>query len=95
MKKLPRAGGKPEYRFHLDGYQDQTLAADLASDQTLKATLEKTPAPPSPPTAAAPPPAPAPARAEAPHRSQAALPHHTPHPAKPASDDDGLATPKF
>ena len=41
--KLPRAGGKPEYRFHLDGYQDQTLTADLASDQTLKATLEKTP----------------------------------------------------
>ena len=29
--KLPRAGGKPEYRFHLDGYQDQTLTADLAS----------------------------------------------------------------
>ena len=28
--KLPRAGGKPEYRFHLEGYQDQTLTADLA-----------------------------------------------------------------
>jgi len=45
-----RAGGKPEYRFHLDGYQDQTLTADLASDLTLKASLEKTPsaAPPWP-----------------------------------------------
>ena len=67
--KLPRAGGKPEYRFHLDGYQDQTLAADLASNLTLKATLEKMPAPPPPAPAAEPPPAvPAAAHVETSHR---------------------------
>jgi hypothetical protein len=93
--KLPRAGGKPEYRFHLDGYQDQTLTADLASDLTLKATLEKTPAAPPPAQAATPPPPPGPAaHVETPHRP-AATPHHTPHAARPSGDDDGLATPKF
>jgi serine/threonine-protein kinase len=93
--KLPRAGGKPEYRFHLDGYQDQTLAADLASDLTLKATLEKTPAPPPQAQPATPPPPAAPAaHAETSHRP-AATPHHTPRPARPSGDDDGLATPKF
>ncbi len=92
--KLPRAGGKPEYRFHLDGYQDQTLAVDLASDRTLKATLEKTPAAPPPPPAAGPAPSPT-ARAEAPHRPSQA-PRHTSRPARPSGgDDDGLATPKF
>jgi hypothetical protein len=90
--KLPRAGGKPEYRFHLDGYQDQTLTADLASDQTVKAALEKNPAPPPPATP--PPPAAPAAHAETPHRP-AATPHHTSRPARPSGDDDGLATPKF
>ncbi len=95
--KLPRAGGKPEYRFHLDGYQDQTLAVDLASDKTLKATLEKVAAPPPPPPAAPTPPAPtSAARAETPHRTAASTTHHGPHPARPSGgDDDGLATPKF
>jgi serine/threonine-protein kinase len=93
--KLPRAGGKPEYRFHLDGYQDQTLTADLASDLTLKASLEKTAAPPpSAPAAAPPPPAAPAAHAETPHHP-ASTPHHPARPAHPSADDDGLATPKF
>jgi len=92
--KLPRAGGKPEYRFHLDGYQDRTLIADLASDQTLRATLEKVLPPPEP--AAPPPPAVPAAHPETAHRPAPAA-HHTPRPARPGSsgDDDGLATPKF
>jgi hypothetical protein len=94
--KLPRAGGKPEYRFHLDGYRDQTLAVDLATNQTLKATLERV-APPPPPAvpAALPPPSGPPARVETPHRPSSTTPHHTPRPARPSGDDDGLATPKF
>ena len=94
--KLPRAGGKPEYRFHLDGYQDQTLAVDLASNQTLKATLEKMPAPP-PPAAAAEPPPPSPTpHVETSHRPAPAAAHRTQRPARPSGgDDDGLATPKF
>ncbi len=96
--KLPRAGGKPEYRFHLDGYQDQTLAIDLGSDRTLKATLEQVAAPAPPPPAAPTPSAPtsAPAHAEPSHRPAASAPHHGPRPARPSGgDDDGLATPKF
>ena len=56
--KLPRAGGKPEYLFRLDGYRDQILAIELGSDQTLRAKLEKL-APEPAPAAAAPPPTPA------------------------------------
>jgi hypothetical protein len=91
--KLPRDGGRPEYLFRLEGYKDQTLDVQLASDQTVRATLEKIAAPP--PT---PPPAP----------TSAAPPGHPPSPARPPSpprrhrpanpsnaDEDGLATPKF
>ncbi len=93
--KLPRAGGKPEYRFHLDGYQDQTLAIDLGSDRTLKATLEKVAVPPPPPAAAEPSPPSQPPHVETSHRPAPAA-HRTQRPARPSGgDDDGLATPKF
>ena len=94
--KLPRAGGKPEYRFHLDGYQDQTLAIDLGSDQTLKRDAgegrprrrrRRRQPPPAAPAAARRDAAPAGAGGPRTTRRVRRAPS--------GGDDDGLATPKF
>ena len=89
--KLPRDGGRPEYLFRLEGYQDQTLGVQLAADQTVRATLEKI---------APPPPTPAPTAATT--ADHATSPTRPPSPPRrrrtrnPANaDEDGLATPTF
>ena len=92
--KLPRAGGKPEYRFHLEGYQDQTLTADLASDQTLSATLEKT-APPAAGAGRRRRPRPRRARRDAAPTGTRPRTTRRARRTRVAGDDDGLATPKF
>jgi hypothetical protein len=97
--KLPKAGGRPEYLFRLDGYKDKSVTADLASDQTVRVALEKVEAAPPPPKLVQ--------REEKGARAEksdkGSSPRRNPgqrraHPtATPggAGDEDGLATPSF
>ena len=103
--ELPRGGNKPEYVLRHEGYLDRALSADLTSGQTLRATLEKIPAPP-PPEPATPPPAPAKAAQKgeksdrgqpspSPSSSKKTPAPHRAHRPSSTGDEDGLATPSF
>jgi PEGA domain len=99
--KLPRDGGKPVYVFKREGYQDQTLTADLSADRTLRVQLEKTtPIGPAPAVLSAPG-AGAEKAAEkgeaTPARNPTSTTKRTRKPARSgaATDQDGLATPTF
>ena len=95
---LPRGGNRPDYVLRHEGYQDRSLTADLAADQTLRATLDRVAAPAGP---TPPPPEPVKAadKGEPGARKPAATSPKRPHrPAASSSshgDEDGLATPSF
>jgi hypothetical protein len=94
---LPRNGGNPIYVFRLDGYQEQTLSADLTKSQTVRAKLDKLDKLDRPP---APPPTRAVDKAD---RGENAAPsatstkHATTRKTGKTTpmDNDGLATPTF
>ena len=106
---LPRHGGKPVYVFRREGYQDQTLTADLDSDRTLRAKLDKAAPPPAAPTGTAEkdrakdsdrdkdqaPPRPTGSKAESKTESKTESKRPRKPSKTPSSDQDGLATPTF